>query len=161
MESPRILHLEDDPRDAQLVSLALSRKSLECDIHVVASRADFLSALDSREYSVILSDTGLPDFSGLAALEVIRQPWLETPFVFVSGNLGSEENIARLKLAGAADCVAKSNLDELAPALRRVLYKVSRPAPRQFDYARAMERLVTAVQELSLARDLDTIQAIV
>src|SRR5262245_15998987 len=49
-EAPRmklkILHLEDNADDVELVRHSLGRQGLECDIHAVASGPDYVSALE-------------------------------------------------------------------------------------------------------------------
>lgn len=159
--SLHILHIEDDPAHAELVRRALERSGLACDIKLVMSRQEYLDALDAARPDVILSDTRGFDFEGLEALRHARRRSRRVPFVFVSSNT-DEVKLERLKAEGATDCVLKSQLDKLAPVIQRALEK-SRNLPSEpgSEYLRGMERLVTAVQELSLARDLPSVQAIV
>ena len=64
----RILHLEDNSADADLVRLALYRGGLNCDILPVNNADAYLSALQRPEFDVILSDSGVPGCAGDAAL---------------------------------------------------------------------------------------------
>ena len=159
--SLHILHIEDDPAHAELVRRALEKSGLNCDIRLVMSRQEYLDALDAGRPDVILSDTRGIDFEGLEALRHVRRRSRRVPFVFVSSH-SDEDNLERLKAEGATDCVLKSQLDKLATVIQRALEK-SRDLPPEpgAQYLRGMERLVAAVQELSLARDLPTIQAVV
>jgi signal transduction histidine kinase/CheY-like chemotaxis protein len=159
--SLHILHIEDDPAHAELVRRALQKSGLTFDIHLVMSEQEYLNALDTARPDVILSDTRGLDFEGLDALRHVRRRSRRVPFVFVSSH-SDDKNLERLKAEGATDCVLKSELDRLPAVIQRALEKNRKlPSEPGTAYLRGMERLVTAVQELSLARDLPSIQAIV
>ncbi len=64
----RILHLEDNAVDADLVRASLARSGLNCDILPVNSGDAFLSALRRPEFDVILCDSGVPGYDGRDAL---------------------------------------------------------------------------------------------
>ena len=116
----KILHLEDNPRDAVLVHDLLASEWPECFISVVATREDFVSLLKLGGYDLIISDYQLPGFNGLDALEIVREVAPETPFVFFSGTLGEESAIEAVR-SGAADYVVKDRLQRLPMSVRRVL----------------------------------------
>ena len=156
-----ILHIEDDPAHAELVRRALSRSGLPCDIQLVMSRQEFLDALDAARPDVILSDTRGLDFEGLEALRHARRRSRRIPFVFVS-SYSDDETAARLKAEGATDCLLKTQLEKLPSVIQRAMERNrDLPSAPSADYLRGMERLVTAVQELSMARDLAGVQAVV
>ena len=115
----RILHLEDDPVDAELIAATLTREGLTCEYVRVDSREQFLASMNGS-YDVILSDYALPGFDGVSAQKIARERRPEVPFVFVSGTMGEEVAIDRLK-EGATDYVLKHRLSRLAPAVRRAL----------------------------------------
>lgn len=116
----RILHLEDDPADALLVSDLFAAKGLAAATKVVSQRAEFLAALGAETWDLILSDFQLKGFNGLDALKVVRERLPLTPFILLSGKIGEEAAIESLR-AGATDYVLKSNRDRLVPAVRRAL----------------------------------------
>lgn len=116
----RILHLEDDPLDAELVESTLIGEGFDCDLCVVATREAFVAALDAGGIDVILADFALPNFDGMAALEIVRHTCPAIPFIFVSGRLGEETAIDSLR-NGATDYVLKNRLSRLGPAVRRAL----------------------------------------
>ncbi len=60
----KILHLEDDARDAELVHQVFLSEWPDCQIKVVDNRADFLAQLPAG-HDVILSDFNLVNFNGL------------------------------------------------------------------------------------------------
>lgn len=126
----RILHLEDDPSDAELVRSLLESNGLQCDIHRVQTRAGFLAALEQHRYDLILSDFALPSFDGFAALEIARQTVPDVPFIFLSGTIGEEVAVDSLK-NGAVDYVLKDRLQRLAPAVLRALKEAKECAELQ------------------------------
>src|SRR5580765_31121 len=63
----RILHLEDNPGDAELIQATLESEGVVCDVTRVETQADFMAALAQR-FDVILADYTLPAFDGLSAL---------------------------------------------------------------------------------------------
>jgi two-component sensor histidine kinase/CheY-like chemotaxis protein len=134
MQSPeptiRILLLEDSVLDAELVCEHLERLQPQPDVHRAASRAEYLSALDAMEFDVILADFSLPDFDGMAALELAHERVPETPFIFVSGVLGEEVAIESFR-RGATDYVLKQRLIRLAAAVERALSEARERAERR------------------------------
>ncbi len=117
-EPLRILHLEDEPKDALLVQATLEGDGLVCELESVKTRAEFLAALERGGCDLILSDFAIPAFDGIAALEIARKAAPDVPFIFVSGTLGEEAAIAAVR-SGATDYVLKQRLSRLAPAVRR------------------------------------------
>ncbi|MBI5471015.1 MAG: response regulator [Ignavibacteriae bacterium] len=105
----RILHLEDDPLDAELQDELLASEGFHVSSVRVDSRADFITALQQGNWSVILTDYSMPGFDGLAALRFARELAPDIPFIFVSGTLGEEVAIESLK-NGATDYVLKHRL---------------------------------------------------
>jgi PAS domain S-box-containing protein len=115
----RILHLEDNATDAQLIAAMLAADGLGCQCDHVATRPEFVAGLDG-EYDLILSDYSLPGFDGVTAQQMARERRPDLPFVFVSGTMGEEVAIERLN-AGATDFVLKQRLERLPRAVRRAL----------------------------------------
>src|SRR5690554_2580152 len=107
--SIRILHLEDDPADAELVQATLTADGLAVSLHTVWTQPDFEAALRAGELDLILADFSLPSFDGLTALTLAQRAVPEVPFVFVTGKLGEEQAIETLK-KGATDYVYKNRL---------------------------------------------------
>src|SRR5262249_37175704 len=64
----RILHVEDEPLDSELVGLWLNEAGMDSDIVRVEPRDAFVSALTQGGFDIVISDYGLPSFDGLEAL---------------------------------------------------------------------------------------------
>ena len=116
----KLLLIEDNPPDAELLARRLRREELNFSIQRVETEAGFLSALSESPPDLIVSDFSMPQFSGMRALELANAHTPETPFIFVSGTIGEERAIDALR-RGATDYVLKTNLARLAPAVRRAL----------------------------------------
>jgi diguanylate cyclase (GGDEF)-like protein len=142
-----LLILEDVAAEAELAVYQLSRAGLQCTWTRVEAEAPFREALHEQRPDLILSDFSLPGYDGLAALDLTRRESPDTPVIFVSGTIGEERAIEALK-SGAVDYVLKSNLERLAPAVRRALKDVAaRRAQRAADGR--IERLTRVLQMLS------------
>lgn len=147
----RLLVLEDVPADLALIGRELAADGLACTVRPARTRAEFLAALDEEAPDLILSDHGLPDFDGLAALQEARARRPRVPFVFLSGPHG-EENVIESFRRGAADYVLKGHPGELGPAIRQALRRTAGdPAPRPADPGPAVGAVpAAAVIEASL-----------
>ena len=90
----RILSLEDDPNDAELIQERLQSEGIACELSRVDTQEAFLGALEQggvdRGIDLILADYTLPSFDGLSALKLAKQVRPGVPFIFVSGTLGEE-----------------------------------------------------------------------
>jgi len=158
--SLHILHLEDHEGDAELIRLRLvAAFGPQCKIQRVASAAEFAAALDEGPFDVVLSDGAVTGIDGLSALRLSRAKYRDVPFIFLCGAPKSMQG-DRMIAAGATDYVEKSTLAELPRAIERAL-KAQTPPMISGALTPATERLIEVVQQLSLARKLETVQAIV
>src|SRR6185295_6793639 len=121
--SLRILHLEDDARDAELIHAALESEGIVCDVTRVATEIDYVASL-AQGFDLILADNTLPGFDGLSALRHAAEACPHVPFIFVSGTLGEEVAIDAVKF-GATDYVLKERLSRIGPSVRRALRESS------------------------------------
>jgi two-component system cell cycle sensor histidine kinase/response regulator CckA len=141
----RILLVEDDRNDAELMTMLLESEGLRVDLERVESLEGFQRALELGACDIIISDYNLPGFNGLEALRLYRQVGLEVPFLLVSGTIGEEAAVACLK-AGAHDYLMKRNLNRLGSAIRRALQDYAdRAALRQAQ--RRYEQIVEKASE--------------
>jgi signal transduction histidine kinase len=118
-ESIRILIVEDEPADAELLIRQLQRDGYEPDWHRVDTESAFLDALN-RPLHMIISDNAMPSFSAARALELLKQRGMHIPFVVVSRAIGEEQAVALMR-EGADDYVMKDRLGRIGSAVRQVL----------------------------------------
>src|SRR5215510_6886323 len=126
----RILHLEDDLRDAELLQAKLETEDILCHVIRVETQVDFCAALEQGGFDLILADYTLPSFDGLSALKITLEKCPDIPFIFVSGTLGEEVAIEALQI-GATDYVLKERLSRLLPSVDRALREAKERAERQ------------------------------
>ena len=69
---------------------------------------------------MVISDYRMPQFSGLAALRLVRERSKELPFIIFSANIGEDLAVEAMRV-GANDYVMKGNLARLIPAVQREL----------------------------------------
>ena len=116
----RVLYLEDNIRDRQILEATLQADGLACEIAFANGKAEFQNALSLGKLDLIISDFTLPAFDGMSALALAREACPELPFLFFSGTIGEDRAIASLK-AGATDYVLKDNVKQLGAAVRRAI----------------------------------------
>src|ERR1051325_9385835 len=139
----RILLLEDNPTDAELVQHALRRGGVNFRIEHVDNKHAFIRRLENCAYDLILSDFSLPTIDGYTALEIAQERCPQIPFIFVTGTLGEEVAIETLK-KGATDYVLKHRLTRLVPSVHRAL----REARERSERRRAQEQLRQSHEQL-------------
>jgi len=116
----RILMVEDNALDAELISLQLGRAGLPFTAERTWSHQGMVAALQGERFDVILADHVLPGFDGDAALALACEIAPDIPFIFVSGTLTEELAVKALK-RGARDYVVKSRLQRLPDAIVRAI----------------------------------------
>lgn len=144
LDRARILMLEDSVLDAELIREHLDQIEPKPEILRAVTRSDYTKALEAGNFNLILADFSLPDFDGMAALEMARQRVPEIPFIFVSGVLGEEVAIDSFR-HGATDYVLKQRLIRLPAAVERALAEARVKA----EHRRAEHQKELLVRELS------------
>ncbi len=126
----RILLLEDNNHDAELIQELLEADQFVCEITRAQTRDEFVAGLEDTGLDLILADYKLPSFDGLSALQLALDARADLPFIFVSGSLGEEVAIEAVKI-GATDYVVKSRLSRLVPSVQRALRETRERAERK------------------------------
>jgi len=145
----RILYLEDDPVDAEVLRVTLESEGLPCAVTRVDEEREFRMSIGHGDFDLVLADYTLPDFDGISALRITREARPEIPFIFVSGTLGEERAIEALK-TGATDYVLKARLARIVPSVQRAL----REAQERKTLSRTQEALRRSEAYLAYAQQL-------
>ncbi len=147
--SPRrfkILLLEDNLDDAEIIRLVLKRAKYDFDFRNVDRLDLFTEELTLFQPTLIISDYNLPSTTALDAFHELKRSELDIPFIVVSGFLGDETAVEALK-QGVTDLVSKNNLERLPFAIDRAM--------NEFDVRRekqqAEEELKVNKERLELA----------
>jgi PAS domain S-box-containing protein len=126
----RILHLEDNPTDAELIQAILEAEGIICAVTRVDTQAAFFASIEQGGFDLILTDYTLPSFDGLSALKIALEKCPDVPFIFVSGTLGEEVAIEALKI-GATDYILKQRLSRIGPSVHRALREAKERGERK------------------------------
>ncbi|BAZ09397.1 multi-sensor hybrid histidine kinase [Calothrix sp. NIES-4071] len=118
----RFLLLDKSQEDASVIKAALSSGTIDCQLLRVETISEFIAALDSNIFDLVLADITVLGFD---ALSIARNKIPGVPFIFVSSSLDEKLEIEALK-SGATDYVLKQRLGRLAPIIQRALPKVER-----------------------------------
>ena len=118
--SIRILHLEDNPRDAEIIRRQLEVSGFDCSVVRAGDGTEYESALAAGTYDLVLCDFSVPGYDALLALKRARELRPDLPFVVISGELSEEQAVECLR-AGATDYLLKHRLQRLVPAVERAL----------------------------------------
>jgi two-component system cell cycle sensor histidine kinase/response regulator CckA len=142
----RILHLEDDPLDAELACAKLMEEGIVCEVLRVDTRSDFIEQLERNHIDLVLSDHSLPNFDGVTALAIVREKSPNLPFIFLTGAMGEDAAVETLK-NGATDFVTKHSLSRLPMAVRRAVQEASeqkgrKEAQKALQYRLEFQRLM-------------------
>lgn len=132
-EKPRVLLVEDNRADANLIEEAMAEAKLDCDISIVRNGAqaiEFIERLDlgmsMAMPDLVLLDLNLPKVSGEVVLERVRaSPKCGSAKVFIISSSDAPSDRERVMKLGASDYFRKpSNLEafmELGPKIRAML----------------------------------------
>src|SRR5712691_2699915 len=103
-EQLRVLHVEDNELDAELVAKALRKGGFSVSVAVAQERGEFEQQLGLHRPEIVIADYNLPQWKGMEALEVLRRKGLDIPLILVSGALGDVTAVECIK-GGATDYV--------------------------------------------------------
>jgi len=116
----QILVVEDSEDDALLVLHQIKKGDYNIEFERVATTDRMKTMLRERTWDIILSDYVMPHFSGLEALELLKESGIDIPFIIISGTIGEDVAVEAMK-AGANDYIMKNNLQRLLPTIEREL----------------------------------------
>jgi DNA-binding NtrC family response regulator len=116
----RILILEDNLSDVDLLKRELTKNGLCFISEVVQTRESFENALDTYNPDIILSDYTLPAFDGVTAFNIKQLKTPEIPFIIVSGSIGEERSVELIR-DGVTDYALKDKLFSLPLKISRAL----------------------------------------
>ena len=144
----RVLHIEDNPQDAELIHQLVLSEWPDCALTLVSTEERYREELVRGGYDVILSDFSLPRFSGMSALALAKDHAPDVPFIFISGTIGEDRAIEAVK-SGARDYVLKDRMKRLVLSIRDALRETREHASR----VEAEKVVVQQSSILNLARE--------
>ncbi|MBC7874331.1 MAG: response regulator, partial [Ferruginibacter sp.] len=116
----KILIVEHDPVDLELLHHELKKGGINYVAEVVQYKQDYIKAIDQFTPDIILSDYTLPAFDGPTAFKIREETIPDIPFIIVSGTIGEERSIELIK-NGVTDYALKDKLFTLITKIKRAL----------------------------------------
>jgi len=102
----RVLHVDDEPDFADLVSIYLEREGDALEVITENSPEAGLERLETEDIDCIVSDYDMPRTNGLEFLDAVREKYPDIPFILFTGK-GSEEIASEAISAGVTDYLQK------------------------------------------------------
>lgn len=137
----KILLVEDNTRDAELVEHELHKLDIEFICKRVDAEKEYLKSLKEFSPDIVLSDYNLSFWNGMRALELAQKNCPNIPFLIVTGSMNEETAVECLK-AGASDYVTKEHLIRLVPAIKLAMEKKGK-----YDLLLEKEEILTIITE--------------
>lgn len=116
----KILVLEDEKSAIALISANLSNVGIAHQLTETSNKKEFLIALETNEYDLIISDYNLPSINGFEAKEIVDDRGIQVPFILLTGVLPSTEIINVVKM-GLTDMVLKSQIEQLPASVLKAV----------------------------------------
>jgi two-component system, NarL family, sensor histidine kinase UhpB len=118
----RILLLEDNPDDAELMQFELSEADFQFVSHRVDKKIEFLRQVFDFKPDIVLADYSLSTFNGMDAFHMLKEEKLVIPFILVTGVLSEQLALECVK-EGVDDFVLKSSFKRLPSAILSAIKK--------------------------------------
>jgi DNA-binding NarL/FixJ family response regulator len=138
MTAPRVLVLNENEADADLIDQQLTTASMTVERRAVPSADVFRTLLEELQPDVVLSDYTASTFSACDAIDVLRYQSPATPLIVVSESINGLSAVACLR-SGAEDIVIKKNIQRLPSAITQAIERrqpLSKLTSRQVEVLR-------------------------
>ena len=112
----RLLIAHDHGPDVELWLQELKKVQFAVSAEVVQTPEAFSARLRDQQYDVVLATGGMPNWSGLQVLEVLRLQDEDTPFIYLGTDF-EEDAMEEFIGKGASDCLYRNRLARLPVAV--------------------------------------------
>jgi len=150
LEKLKILLLEDEDLDAELIKRTLIKARLNFDLSVVRTKGKFSQALKEYPADIILSDHSLPDFDSQEALEMVKESGLIIPFILITSSM-TDEFAVKVMHDGADDYIIKDRLHRLPLAITSLINKYREKKQQREERRQSSRELTDLNHRLLLA----------
>ena len=144
-----VLIIEDSALDAKVLAGLLRAGGYEVFSERVETAEQYITALSTTDWDIILADYNLPEFNGPEGLRLLQESGQDVPFIVISGGIGEDLAVQIMK-SGAHDYLMKGNLARLVPAVEREV----REARERTKHREADAALHSANEQMHIAREI-------
>ena len=116
----KILFLEDNPADIELVLYELRKGGFDVRHRTAKNRKEFLEQIQHIDYDIIIADYSLPDITGIEAIHLCQRKNIDLPVILITGE-GNEQVAVDCLRNGAFDYILKKNITGLAARVSQSL----------------------------------------
>ncbi len=150
IQKTRILIVEHDVSDIELMNYELKKGGLNFESKIVQTEIDFDASLKNYHPDIILCDYSLPAFDGPTAFKIRGQLAPEVPFIFVSETI-KEENAIELIKNGLTDYALKDKLFKLTSKVKRALLDSKKKKEKELHFQECVlsEKRLARAQQLA------------
>ena len=128
--SLKVLLIEDNPRDAELIQEALQAE-VDCEVRVALTEEMFKELLERHAPHIVISDSNVRGFDGFSALKITLSERPDIPFVFCSGNYSNAKHNRAMDLGAAGWVTKNATFDQLLDVVKRLCARhLQPPIPR-------------------------------
>jgi len=122
----RILCIEDNEDTCFILKTLLGRQ--EYEVVSAPDAEEALRLIGSEKFDLYIADTALPAMSGLDFCKEVRKADPESPILIYSAAAFDADREEGMR-AGANAYLAKPNVEEIVPTVRRLLEDAATPPP--------------------------------
>lgn len=123
----RLLVIDDNPADAELVRVHLDRADVE---HALTVSQGLAILRDGKPFDAVLLDMHLPDGQGPSLVSRVARAAPHVPIVVLSGSMSEPEAAAEALRVGAQDWIGKDHLDSVLLS-RAIEYAIDRKSAQR------------------------------
>ena len=118
---PRILMVDDDSAECELVRMSLGRVGARFEIEAVGSAADALARVSANPPDLVLSDLRLPGMDGLELLKRLKAVQPDLPVILLTGYAEVKTAVQAIQHGAYQFLTKPFQVDELMVTIRRAL----------------------------------------
>jgi len=119
----KILHFENDDINAQLIESKIQLENMGCEIKKVYKMDDYLRALMTDLYDLVLCDYSSPDIDWINANSFVREISPHTSFILVSPTQNEIKMTDEIN-KHMSDYFQNAKLDNINPVINRAVLKI-------------------------------------
>ncbi len=125
MERIKVLLVEDDPDDAELLQLSLRKiRSVDITVEWSPSLSSALGNLAKDTFDIVVTDLGLPESKGIESFLEIHSRYPNVPVIVLTG-LSDEKLAVKAVRSGAQDYLVKGETGSTS-LLKAIRYSIER-----------------------------------